>query len=55
MSMAWSPISGAQFVEPNQWSQRDLRLNLRPAPPLQLSSHLSTQLSTLDTLSEHGC
>jgi hypothetical protein len=41
--------------EPNMLNQRYLRLNLRPAQPLQLSSHLSTQLSTLDTLSEDGC
>ena len=36
-------------------NRRYVRLNLRPAQPLQLSSHLSTQLSTLDTLSEDGC
>lgn len=41
--------------EPNMLNQRYLRLNLRPAQPLQLSTHLSTQLSTLDTLSEDGC
>jgi hypothetical protein len=50
-ALSHAAFNGGIGVEPNMLNLR----HLRPAQPLQLSSHLSTQLSTLDTLSEDGC